>query len=237
VGQDGNGAAARQDTRGDWVFDRVLGLILEGELAPGAVVNESALALRFGVSRGPVREAIRRLQGIQLVTREAFQRARVLTLSPEALVDLFQIREALEGYACRLAAARLSEAEIGAILRDLERAADRTGNPASRFDFHERIVRASGNKRIISALCGDLYYLIRIYRRLSGTLGHRHESALQEHWQIARALNARDGLLAESLMRAHIERAGRHLAGRLEPSADSAGRLMSGDEPVGGAPT
>jgi len=202
----------RPETLGEEIFGRILDLIYSTELAPGMVVNESVLATRFGVSRGPVREAIRRLQGIQLVSREPFLRARVVSLSAQAILELFQMREALEGYACRLAAQRMSEAEIDALIADLEAAHSGQQPPeAARFDFHERVVRASGNSRIIDSLCGDLYHLLRIYRRISGAVPERKELAFTEHWQILRAIKMRDGALAESLMRSHVERAGRHV--------------------------
>ena len=201
----------RGDTRGDEVFDRILALILNCELAPGDIVNESALASQFGVSRGPVREAIRRLQGIQLVTREPYFRARVVTLSQEGVRELFQTREALEGYACRLATEHMTDEQLQALEADLVAALSGPIKPHERFDFHERVVRAGGNERIISILCGDLYHLLRIYRHISGAVPERKEIAFQEHWQIVRAMKNRDAELAESLMRSHINRAGLHV--------------------------
>lgn len=215
----------KQKPLGDEVFERVLELIYTCQLAPGAVINESALATQFGVSRGPVREAVRRLQGIQLVSREPYLKARVVMLSPEAVVELFQMREALEGFACRLAAQRMSDQEIAGLAAELEsarRAAlDRAPSdpPARRFDFHESIVRASRNDRIIDALCGDLYHLLRIYRRRSGAVPERKDAAYAEHWQILRAIKNRDGDLAESLMRSHIERAAQHIVDHLPDEA------------------
>ncbi|OWT77098.1 MULTISPECIES: GntR family transcriptional regulator [unclassified Achromobacter] len=231
----------RDDSTGplaDQVFQRILDAIYQGHLAPGAVINEMALAQEFGVSRGPVREAVRRLQGIQLVTREPYVKARVMTLTAESALELFQMRMALEGVACNLAARRMSDADVEDLLRELEldkarrrnqgkdgrasksergsgnESTDGAASPAV-FDFHERIVRASGNNRIIHALCEDLYHLLRVYRRHSGTVLERKDDAYDEHWQIARAIRARDGDLAESLMRSHIERAARHLFSHL----------------------
>ncbi|WP_373979949.1 GntR family transcriptional regulator [Achromobacter sp. JD417] len=210
----------------DVVFDRVLEAIYQGRLAPGSVINEVALAQEFGVSRGPVREAVRRLQGIQLVTREPYIKARVVTLSAESALELFQMRMALEGVACNLATRRMSDEEIAQLLAELEQdrqrrlAAASGGAPAPRvFDFHERIVLASGNNRIINALCGDLYHLLRVYRRHSGTVLERKDDAYAEHWQILRAIRARDPELAESLMRSHIERAAQHLFEHLAEGA------------------
>ncbi|WP_425570350.1 GntR family transcriptional regulator [Pigmentiphaga soli] len=202
----------------------MLEAIYQGRLAPGGVINEVSLAQEFGVSRGPVREAIRRLQGIQLVTREPYQKARVVSLSAESALELFQMRMALEGVACNLATHRMSDEEISQVLSELEQdrrnrligGGNGQGRSAPRaFDFHERIVRACGNQRIIHALCGDLYHLLRIYRRHSGTVLERKHDAYDEHWQILRAIKARDAGLAESLMRSHIERAARHLSEHL----------------------
>jgi DNA-binding GntR family transcriptional regulator len=205
----------------DVVFHRTLDAIYQGRLAPGSVINEVALAEELCVSRGPVREALRRLQGIQLITREPYMKARVISLSAESSLELFQMRMALEGVACNLAARRMKAEEVDRLVEELkqdrahvESAGD--GHVMSReFDFHERIVRASGNTRIVNALCGDLYHLLRLYRRHSGTVLERTDSAYDEHWQILRAIRARDGDLAESLMRSHIERAAQHLSSRL----------------------
>ncbi|OZI71472.1 GntR family transcriptional regulator [Bordetella genomosp. 12] len=213
--------ALPEDTVGplaDVVFDQVLDAIYQGRLAPGSVVNEVALAQEFGVSRGPVREAVRRLQGIQLVTREPYMKARVVTLSATSALELFQMRMALEGVACNLATRRMRDEEIGQLHAELDedrqrrqQAALGLGPKPRVFDFHERIVRASGNHRIINCLCGDLYHLLRVYRRHSGTVLERKDDAYAEHWQILRAIQARDPELAESLMRSHIERAAQHL--------------------------
>lgn len=198
------------------VFRRLLTEIHNGQLAAGAELKEATLAEEYGVSRGPVREAIRRLQGFRLVTREPYQRARVVQLTPDFVRQLFEVRMALEGMACNLAAQRMPDAELRRIGDELEDyrtrsvvASSGSSAPAEEkgFDFHERIVRGCGNERITEILCGDMYHLLRIYRKRSGALPERKGQPFQEHWQILRALQARDGQLAESLMREHIGRA------------------------------
>ena len=82
--------------RADTIYQSILDAIYQGRLIPGSVVNEAALAHEFGVSRGPVREAVRRLQGIQLVTREPYLKARVVTLDAATAVELFELRMALD---------------------------------------------------------------------------------------------------------------------------------------------
>lgn len=202
--------AEQQQTLVEQVFAQIYELILSGDLQPGGVVNEAALAQRFSVSRGPVREAIQRFHGIGLVTREPFMRARVVSLSGKDLVEIFQLREAVEGMACRLAAKHMPDEEIAELLDDLEAAREGKPRPAqsglsdSVVDIHTRIARGCGNSRIEQLLTRDLHHLIRLYRVRSRYAPGRPKAALEEHWRIGRALRARDPELAESLMRAHI---------------------------------
>jgi DNA-binding GntR family transcriptional regulator len=220
------------------VFRNLLRKIYNGDLTPGSVLNEVTLANEYGLSRGPVREAIRRLQGYRLVTREPYQRARVVRLTTNSMRQLFEVRIALEGMACALAAQRLNEDDLRRISDELEQFRPRVEtSPGSHrpyddekvFDFHERIVRASGNERIVEMLCGDLYHLLRMYRKRSGAAPERKDRAWHEHWQIVRALKARDGDLAESLMRAHIGRAMEQL---LAVDTDSPMTAFNIDQPV-----
>jgi len=202
------------ETLGERLFQDIAEIIQSGELGLGSEVNEKYLASRFEVSRGPVREALRRLQGIGLISREPFMRARVVSLDTRQVIELFEMREALEGMACRLAAANMSSDEASKLLADLE--ADRrswtAGDKTRKFDFHQRVVSACGNQRIIDTLNGDLHQLFRLYRRQSGMDDQRRQIAYQEHWQIMRAIISRDADLAESMMRSHIARASENLA-------------------------
>ena len=99
-------------TLADRAFEWLEEAIIKGDYPPGAKLDEVALAKSFGISRGPVREAIRRLEGKKLVERMPHVGARVTALHPDELVNLLNVREALEGMACRLAAMRMSDAEL-----------------------------------------------------------------------------------------------------------------------------
>jgi DNA-binding GntR family transcriptional regulator len=214
-GASSNGPSAKVPTLVQKVFDDILAMIYSGELKPGAVLNEVVIAERFNVSRGPVREAISRLQGVQLVTREPFVKARVVRLDRAAFLDLFEIRASLEGCAARLAAERLSNDELFTLAGQLEtsrRAYMMEGRPQNDFDFHERIARASRNPRLVAMLCGDLYHLLRMARRLAGDVAVRKQEAYHEHWNIIQAIKARDPDLAERRMREHITKAATHIA-------------------------
>jgi DNA-binding GntR family transcriptional regulator len=206
----------------DVVYQRMLNSIQTGALPPGGIINEVELAREFGVSRGPVREAVRRLQGIRIVTREPYRKARVVNVTTEEALELLQVRMGLEGVAAFLATRRMSDAEIEQLRRDVDLSfyCNAPQGPSSEgqayhFDLHERIVRASGNKRIIAALCGDLYHLLRLYCRRQNAIPCRMD-AHAEHREIVQAIARRDARLAESLIRSHIEQAAKHIA--LQPS-------------------
>jgi DNA-binding GntR family transcriptional regulator len=202
-------------TLADRALDQIETAIMKGDLAPGTRISEVLLAKTFGISRGPLREAIRRLEGRGLLELIPHVGARVVTLSVDDLLEVFDIREALEGMACRLAAERMTDSEIAAVEAVLERHSDdealRAGEAYYQqpgdYDFHYRIAHGAKNRRIVDLLCGEMYHLIRIYRYRSGAVPGRAPQAFDEHRKILAALQARDGALAETLMRAHIRRA------------------------------
>ena len=193
--------------------------IIRGEIAQGSKLSEPELAKRFGVSRGPLREAIVRLEGMGLVTRQPNVGARVVKMSTADVAETFAIREALEGMAARLAAERASEEELQELNRLLDsheailsenaeaHYADQEGN----YDFHNRIIRASRNAQLTTLLSEELYARIRMYRQQ--TADHRTDprQALREHRAILDAICNREGDLAEMLMRRHITRSQRVL--------------------------
>ncbi len=198
----------RADTLAGRVLADVLHWIASGKFQPGSVVNEVDLARRLAVSRGPVREAMRRLEGRKLIVRTPFAKARVVSLGPAEIRDVFEMREGLEGMATRLACANMSDDALAALVDDVET----SGRSQLNFDIHKRIAEVCGNSLIRNVLCDELYYLLRMYRRQSGDTPGRRSEAQEEHWQIAIAMQQRNGALAESLMRAHIRRATHHLA-------------------------
>ena len=194
---------SQQRTLVDTVFDGIFQMLLSGEIPLGGVVNEATLAERFNVSRGPVREAVKALQGRGLITKEPYFKARAVDLDVQDMIEIFQLRESVEGMSVKLATQNMSNEAMERLLQDFEKA----GADGRVLDLHVRIAEESGNRRIQSLLCDELYYLLRLYRARSGSSEGRRENASAEHWQILRAMRARDAELAESLMRAHIARA------------------------------
>ncbi|WP_413110418.1 GntR family transcriptional regulator [Thaumasiovibrio sp. DFM-14] len=188
--------------------------IVTGVYQPSEKLSEAEMAKRFGVSRGPLREAMMRLVSLGLVERAPNVGARVITLNMQTLAEVYSVREALEGMAARLAAIHISAAELDnlATLLQAHHAHIEQVDGASYFhqhgdfDFHYCIIKASRNHKLISLLCDELYHLLRMYRYQSPRSHSRPVSALNEHQQILEAMRERDGELAEMLMRRHIAR-------------------------------
>ncbi|MDH3633281.1 MAG: GntR family transcriptional regulator [Gammaproteobacteria bacterium] len=193
-------------------FDSIKTDIISGELAQGSKIVESDLALKYGISRGPLREAIHRLERIKLIVRIPHAGSRVVTLDTKMMEDIYSAREAIEGMAARLAARLMTDGEIASLstlLDQHETAISETDGRAyfqreGDIDFHFRIAVASQNQWILEKLNGELYQLIRMCRRQSGQFPARAQTALDQHRQIAAAIASRDEELAELLMRRHI---------------------------------
>lgn len=199
----------------DEIAQQLESAIVSGHLAPGEKLSELGLAKMLGVSRGPLREAIRRLEGRKLIERTPNIGARVASLSTDDLHDLLVVREALEGIACRYAAQTMGDTEIKALRKLLDKHGEQKGiqtgegyyQEGQDFDFHFRIIKGSHNARLIDMLCGDLYDLLRVYRYKSSTKPGRAKKAYEEHQEIVAALEAHDPDAAEAAMRRHIRNA------------------------------
>ena len=204
----------------DQAFEKIVTAIVRGELAPGSRISEAVLARSLGISRGPLREAIRRLEGRKLVVRTPHIGARVASLSPDELIEIFFVREALEGMACRLATERMSDGELAELETKLDEHA--RGQELSRGagyfqeagdqDFHYLVAQGSKSAKLIELLCDDLYYLMRVYRFRSSVRPGRARRAFDEHNRILNSMQARDADSAETLMRDHIAQARRNIA-------------------------
>jgi DNA-binding GntR family transcriptional regulator len=207
------GAAAV--TISDRIFARFRKAIVEGEIPAGSKISEPELAREWGVSRGPLREAIGRLEACNLLVRRANVGARVVSLSVRDLLELYDVREALESTAARLAAERMEDAEVVELRALLEQQREQSEvkeglayfQREGDLDFHYRIVQGSKNARLIGLLCNDLYHLVRMYRYQFGMASPRAKPAFVEHEHIVNAIADRDPQLAELLMRRHIRAA------------------------------
>ncbi|MCS2608979.1 GntR family transcriptional regulator [Halomonas dongshanensis] len=209
-------------TLAERVFQQLQQDIVRGDLAPGSKITEPGLAKAYGISRGPLREAMRRLEAHRLIQRVPHVGARVVQLSMKELLELFDLREALESMAARLAAQHMTADEIQG-LRDVlavhESQSDLKRGEAyyqreGDLDFHYRIVQGSHNKMLMNLLCDDLYYLVRLYRTQFSASGTRPQRAFVEHHRIVDAIEAGDEELAELLMRRHVSASRTNVADR-----------------------
>lgn len=197
---------------GQEAYGRIRAAIRDGALPPGFRVTETDLAARFGVSRTPVRQAIARLESEGLLTHEPRRGLTVTQPDHQQVVELYVMREVLEGAAARLAAQHASPTEIGAMAELIE------GEPAL---FRDARALAETNQRFhgLLYLAAHNRYLLRSLEQIAATMAllpslltvaGRAEQAHAEHQAILAALQARDGAAAESASRAHAQAAQRH---------------------------
>ena len=206
-------------TLADVATHRLAHSIVTGELAQGQKLNEVELAEKFGMGRGPLRESLRQLEGMRLVNRIPNAGARVVILDKKMLSDVYAVREALEGMACRIAATMMTDEEIaqlGHLLDDHEKQIKKQGGKIyaqseGDLDFHYQIARGSRNQMLMNLLGSEQYQLLRMCRYRTSRRANRTPPALQQHRQIVEALAQRDGELAEMLMRRHIQGAWRSI--------------------------
>ncbi len=206
-------------TLSEQVFRSIQAAIICGDIAPGSKISEPELARTYGISRGPLREAIHRLEGQRLLVRVPHVGARVVALSHAELIELYEIRESLESMACRLAAQRMTLAEVNqlrSVLDTHERDASFQAGVGyyqqeGDYDFHYKIIQGSGNHMLMQLLTEELYQLVRMYRIQYSTTPNRPQQAFKEHHGILDAIAAGDGELAELLMRRHIAASRRNI--------------------------
>ncbi len=202
--------APREPSQGRSTYQRLLDEISTGALRPGDRLTETDLAERMGLSRTPIREAIRQLEADGLVSHVARVGAVVRTLDYSEIMELYDMRVVLEGTAARMAARAASEielSELDAINDEMIGAADQ---PTRAYDlnrqFHMALLDAAKNR-----------FLVRSIKSLQKTLlilgpstledGSRALVATEEHAALMEALHARDTDAAEARMRDHIQAA------------------------------
>lgn len=196
----------------DHAYARIRAGITGGEWGPGTPLREAELAVLCGVSRTPVREALRRLEAEFLVRRSDGARSYVADWSADDVADLFELRAILEGHAAARAAARITPAELrelDGVNRDLGQAiaaGDPEGFLAANRRFHATVLGAARSPRLAQIL-GALVEQ-PVVRRTARHYG-RDEFARShaEHAALIDAFRARDAQWAESLMTGHVRRA------------------------------
>jgi|SRR5215467_3916196 len=191
------------------VYDHLRDEIMGDRLPPGTELSEVALSKELEVSRGPIREAMGRLAAEGLVTVRPRRGAEVRSITPEELVDSYQVREALEVLAVRLAVPRITDADLARLDELVTEMAEhaKTGAVADFFAanvaFHELLCELSGNRK-----------LLQVHHRLAGEIGRFQartlalrgslDGSVTEHRAILAAIRLRDVEKAAELTAAHI---------------------------------
>lgn len=196
----------------EMVFESLREAIIQGRLKPGERLMEIQLADEMGVSRTPIREAIRKLELEGFVVMVPRKGAYVAGISVKDIVDVFEVRAALEALAAGLAAERITPDE----LEDLERSLVVISEVSSKEDinaivetdtnFHELIYKASRNERLFQIVI-HLKEQIQRFRTTSLSQPGRSKDALEEHRKMVEAISDRNVELAQNLARDHIENA------------------------------
>lgn len=186
--------------------------ILSSVVPPGWRLGEERLAALFLVSRTPVREALMRLESENLATRNRRSGLVVAEISADEILEIYIVREALDGIAARLAAKFHSPADIALLERinhQMTRAA-KAGNftlmARLNVDFHTALVRASRN-RMLERFVAQVHQAVRRFSRTTFSEPGRADEAVAEHSRLIAALSARDEVAAEEAARVHMTHA------------------------------
>lgn len=209
----------RQDgpTLVDRVVEAIYRGIKEGRFVPGQRLVEADLTRQLDVSRGPLREALRRLSSEGFITIEPHKGAIVRKMTREDVLHIFSVREVLEGFAARLAAENIAAADnrqrLSAVLKEMQAhydANDLVDYMESNEKFHDLVVELSGNRHLqalVSQLRTPLYryqfdHLMNVSSKRNSMDGHK---------MIADAILKGDGAAAEQAMKNHVANAQRFI--------------------------
>jgi DNA-binding GntR family transcriptional regulator len=219
----------------DEIAYRLRAAILKGEFPPGSHLHQDELCARFGVSRTPVREALRKLQAQNLVDLVPNRGATVRTLTRSDFAEVYALRAEFEGLAVEMAAERITSAELDELSRFIEAAKRELASLEARGgtsedeasvdarmreaseSFHTLIHVAAGNKRLSSYIrqLQDAFPKDYVWRTVD-TAEESHKLNIGEHEAVHQALAERDGARARELMVDHITSAGRLMMSYLD---------------------
>lgn len=195
----------------DEVVERIRDMIVEGDLAPGARVPERQLCERFGISRTPLREALKVLASEGMVQLLPNRGARVAALSAADIDELFEVMAGLESLAGELACRRIGKRDLAPIRRAHDAMVESfaNGDLSSYFklnqEIHRRIVDAAGNatlEQLHTALAGR----VKRARFMANLSPERWRQAVEEHEAIIRALEGRDADGLAQILKMHLRK-------------------------------
>lgn len=199
------------------VAERLRRDIVRGRIFPGERLNEAELSERYGVSRTPVREAIRQLEQEGLVTVQRYRGASVIKLTEGQIRSLFEAREAIEGMAAFLATERMPREHVDDVLAALQEHSEalRAGEDLRPpVDVHQVILNGSGNEFLQSTM-SRYQGMLATLRAESVRVASRRSQSSREHIAILDAIHKGDAIAAEQAMRAHVRSVKRNVLGFL----------------------
>jgi DNA-binding GntR family transcriptional regulator len=221
VSEPDGGVPSRQSA--EYVYRRVRDAILDGELAPGQTMSQVVLAEELGVSRTPLREALRMLQGEGLVEARPNRRVRVAPISTGDLEELYAVRVALETQALKLAVPRMTPEHVARLEGSIAEMAHYAEQHDMRrwltphADYHRRLTALAGER--FEGLLAQLYDHSERYRRLH--IGSGPSAwATGDHRDILDAVKAGDGQGSAALLARHLSRVAFEVAEILDPGRD-----------------
>lgn len=192
----------------EFAHKALMGMLLSGELAPNELVTERQIAMQLGISRTPLREAVRRLEGQRFLERQKSGALVVRALPVEEYMNILNVRRLVEGEAARLAAGRVPRAELEKLKERIAQALELPEDAmtpdfdASDRDLHGLIAAASGNP-VLQQVIEDLKTRTSMFR--FGRLPSRRKAVCAEHLEIIEALIAGDSLRAQKAMQEHVD--------------------------------
>ena len=194
----------------DQVYDILKKRIIFRQIESGKKINEEDLAKSLGVSRTPIRETLLRLEHEGIVKIIPRRGAFVVSQSKEKVIDLFQVREVLEGLIARLATENMKSELLGRLKRCLEKvsSADGDNNRLLKYtradvEFHALLLESCDNE-LLKSMMESVNTHLQMVRLRTVALPGRAEQTVREHYEIVAAIEKRDSTLAEKLMRKHV---------------------------------
>jgi DNA-binding GntR family transcriptional regulator len=226
----------------DQVYQAMYEAILQGRLEPGSRLIEADLSVTFGVSRGPVREAIRRLESEGLLLTRAHRDTHVISLTGPDVIELYSVRAVLEGFAAVSALSILRSGYLPVMereLQDLDRAAmaqdwDRVA--VLDAQWHSHITTAAANKRLTALWTNSNGPLRVLFARRAGAV-YRPEQMLERHAVLHEILRTGEPEAIEYAIREHYLSSAHHLAAHVDQDSDHPKRSGKEQNQLGGMHT
>lgn len=204
------GELARKSRSTDWgsrvefVYQSIRTILQSGQLSAGQRIREEEIAKLLGVSRTPVRAALQRLQQQGLLDLTEGRSLGVVALNRQQLVELYELRQMLEGWSARLAAQRASEGEVAALNRMIDEGLNDPALAGSRNrEFHDAIHQAAHNRYLLRAL-SEVHDAIALLGRTTLLDAKRAKQANREHAEILAAIARHDPEGADRAAQAHV---------------------------------